>query len=193
MFDVVRFRLILIINKEIEKEKEKRKRSKWRRHDWVGVMSFKKKYPLVADFMNGVHSFLPFFSLASLAACSSFSFSRALLALVPVKRSKLWWASPTRLISPLEASSWMRERATDPFTLNFSTRTARVTQRIFGTSVRILSYFFCSRKTSLLALSATLTFPHFFAFAFAPLCLAAWALFEAAAPFWAPLYCSFFA
>ena len=138
-------------------------------------------------------SHFAFLALASAAAASSFSLSAALFALAPVQRSKLAWASPTRLMSPLAASSVRRLRAMDPLTLNFSTRTARVMHKIFGTSVKILSYFFCSRKTSLLALSATLTFPHFFAFAFAPLCFAAWALLEALAAFWVLLCCAYFA
>ena len=129
------------------------------------------------------HFFLP-----SLAAASSFSFSRALLALVPVKRSNLWWWSPTNLMSPLSVSSLIRLRATDPFTLNFSHNTARVMQRIFGASVRILSYFFCSRNTSLLALSLVTAFPHFLPAFFTPLAFWAWALFEALAAFYVTLW-----
>ena len=133
-------------------------------------MCFRKEEPTAKWILRTVAHFLP---LASLAAASSASLWVADLAFAPVQRSKLWWASPTRLISFLAASSLIKLRATDPFTLNFSQRTPRVMQRILGASVKILSYFFCSRKTSLLSLSLTLTFPHFFVVFFVPLVLAA--------------------
>jgi hypothetical protein len=90
--------------------------------------------------------------------------------------------------------SLMRARATDPPTLNFSQRTALVMQRIFGTSLIILSYYFASRNTALLSFSLTLTLVHDFFFALAPpLDFAPWAFLEAVLPASFVATCAFLA